>query len=264
VRGRLRRPATGQEEQVEPITLALLAGAAVLAGAINSVAGGGSLILFPALIAAGLSPLAANVTTTTAVWPGYVGTAAGYRAELRGQRPAIVALGLTGLLGGAGGAALLLTTGEALFEAVVPFLVLLAAGLLAVQPRVAGAVQRLPGYSGGLRSPLLHVVVFAAAVYGGYFGAALGVVLLAVLAVFLTRGLQEVNALRSTVALAANTVAVLAFALFGPVHWGAVAVTAPAALLGGYLGARVARLLPVPVLRWTVVVFGVGVGIALL
>lgn len=249
---------------MDPVTLVLLAGAAFLAGGVNSVAGGGSLLLFPALIAAGLSPLAANVTNTTAVWPGYVGTAAGYRSELRGQRRAVAALGITGLVGGAVGAVLLLTTDEALFEAVVPFLVLVAAGLIAVQPRVAGLVQALPGSGGGVRSPLLHGVVFVAAVYGGYFGAALGVVLLAVLAVFLSRDLQEVNALRGALALLVNTVALVAFALFGPVDWTAVAVTAPAALLGGYAGARLARRLPVPVLRWTVVVLGVGVGIALL
>ncbi|MFP5218976.1 MAG: sulfite exporter TauE/SafE family protein [Actinomycetes bacterium] len=246
------------------LELVLLGGVAVLAGGINSVAGGGTLLLFPALIAAGLSPLAANVTSTTAVWPGYAGTAAGYREELRGTGAELRALGATGLAGGAVGAALLLTTDEAVFEAVVPFLVLAAAALLAVQPRMSRLVEGLPGYAGAHRSPLLHAVVFLAAVYGGYFGAALGVILLAVLALFLARGLQEVNALRGAVALLVNTVALVAFALFGPVHWGAVAVTAPAAVVGGYMGARVARRLPVPVLRWTVVVVGVAVAVALL
>ncbi|HWH28251.1 MAG TPA: sulfite exporter TauE/SafE family protein [Mycobacteriales bacterium] len=246
------------------LELVLLGGVAVLAGGVNSVAGGGTLLLFPALIAAGLSPLAANVTSTTAVWPGYVGTAAGYREELRGQGTELRALGATALVGGGLGAALLLTTDEAVFESVVPFLVLAAAALLAVQPRLSRLVGRLPGYAGAHRSPLLHAVVLLAAVYGGYFGAALGVVLLAVLAVFLARGLQEVNALRGAVALLVNTVALVAFALFGPVHWVAVAVTAPAAVAGGYLGARVARRLPVPVLRWTVVAVGVAVAVALL
>lgn len=249
---------------VSALELVLLAGAALVAGGVNSVAGGGTLLLFPALLAAGLSPLAANVTSTTAVWPGYAGTALGYREELRGQRRELRALGTTGLVGGGLGAALLLTTDEAVFEAVVPFLVLAAAALLAVQPRVARLVARLPGYGGAHRSPLLHGVVLVAAVYGGYFGAALGVVLLAVLAVFLARGLQEVNALRGALALLVNTVALVAFALFGPVDWAAVAVTAPSAVVGGYLGARVARRLPVPVLRWTVVVVGVVVGLALL
>lgn len=245
-------------------TLGLLALAGLVAGAVNAVAGGGSLLLFPALLAAGLPPLAANVTNTLAVWPGYVGTVAGYREELRGDRPAVLALGVTGLAGGGVGAGLLLLTGPAAFEAVVPFLVIAAAVLLGVQPRIADAVRRLPGSAGGLRSPLLHAALLAAAVYGGYFGGALGVVLLAVLAVLLTRDLREVNALRSVVSLLVNTVALVVFAAFGPVHWTAVAVTAPAAVLGGYLGARGARQLPVPVLRWAVVTVGVTVGIWLL
>lgn len=246
------------------LELVLLAAAAAVAGGVNAVAGGGTLLLFPALIAAGLSPLAANVTSTTAIWPGYAGTALGYREELRGQGAELRALGVTALVGGGVGAALLLTTDEAVFDAVVPFLVLAAAVLLAVQPRVSRLVEGLPGYAGAHRSPLLHAVVLVAAVYGGYFGAALGVVLLAVLAVFLARGLQEVNALRGAVALLVNTVALVAFAVFGPVDWTAVAVTAPAAVVGGYTGARVARRLPVPALRWTVVVVAVAVAVALL
>jgi uncharacterized protein len=256
---------------VDPVQLIFVAGVAVLAGGINSVAGGGSLVLFPALIAVGLPPLAANVTNTTAVWPGYVGTAVGYREELRGQARAVAALGATGVAGGATGAVLLLTTDESVFETVVPYLVITAALLLAAQARATALVQRMPGSTGGLRSPLLHVALFLAAVYGGYFGGALGVILLAVLAVFLVEGtggealggLQRVNALRGVLALMVNSVALVAFALFGPVDWLLVAVAAPCALLGGYLGARVARRLPARALRWTVVVFGVGVGIAL-
>jgi uncharacterized protein len=254
----------GEADRVSGAELAFLAAVGMLAGGINAVAGGGSLVLFPALLAVGLPPLAANVTNTVAVWPGYVGAAAGYVAELRGQRPAALALGGTALLGGAAGAVLLLSTDERLFDTVVPFLVLGAALLLAAQARVTTAVQRLPGAAGGLRSPLLHAAVFLAAVYGGYFGGALGVILLAVLAVFLGGALQRLNALRSVLALVVNTVALLAFAVYGPVDWTAVAVAAPTALLGGYLGARVARRLPATALRWTVVVFAVGVAIALL
>jgi uncharacterized protein len=250
---------------VDPAQLAFVAAVAVLAGAINAVAGGGSLVLFPALLAVGLPPVAANVTNTTAVWPGYLGTAWGYRSELRGQRTAVLALGGTGLLGAAAGAALLLGTDEALFDAVVPFLVLGAALLLAVQAQVGRLVQGLPGSSGRLRSPLLHLAVFLAAGYGGYFGGALGVILLAVLAVFLVGdSLQRVNALRSALSLVINTVALVAFAVYGPVDWTAVAVAAPGALAGGYLGARVARRLSATALRWTVVVFGAAVGFALL
>lgn len=236
---------------------------ALLAGGLNSVAGGGSLLLFPALLAVGLPPLAANVTTAVSVWPGYVGTAAGYRTELRGQRRSVLALAVSALLGGGAGAALLLTTPESVFDAVVPVLVVLASLLLALQTRVTRWVQTVPGAAGGLRSPLLHAAVFLASVYGGYFGGALGVILLAVLAVFLTGDLQRLNALRSVLALLVNTVALGAFALFGPVDGSAVVVAAPACLLGGYAGARLARRLPVGVLRGVVVAVGLVVGIAL-
>lgn len=246
-----------------PTELILVGVVGLLAGGLNSVAGGGSLLLFPALLAAGLPPLAANVTTTVSVWPGYIGTAAGYHAELRGQRRSVLALAGTALLGGGTGALLLLTTPESLFEAVVPVLVVLASLMLALQTRVTRWVQTVPGVTGGLRSPLLHAALFLAAVYGGYFGGALGVILLTVLAVFLAGDLQRLNALRSVLSLLVNTVALAAFALFGPVDWSVVAVAAPACLLGGYAGARVARRLPVGALRGVVVVVGLVVGIAL-
>jgi uncharacterized membrane protein YfcA len=244
--------------------LALVGVVAVLAGGLNAVAGGGSLLLFPALLVVGLPPLAANVTTTASIWPGYVGTALGYRAELAGQRRRVLALAVTVLAGGAAGAALLLTTPESVFDAVVPALVIVASLLLALQTRVTGWVQRMPGSAGGLGSPLLHVALFLASVYGGYFGGALGVILLAVLAVLLVGDLQRLNALRAVLSLLVNSVALVAFALFGPVDGRVVAVAAPLCLLGGYLGARVARRLPVGTLRAVVVVFGLVVGVALL
>lgn len=228
------------------------------------MAGGGSLLLFPALLAVGLPPLAANVTTTASVWPGYVGTAVGYRHELVGQRRSILVLAAPALLGGAVGALLLLTTPESVFDAVVPVLVIAASLLLALQTWVSRWVQKVPGSAGGLRSPLLHLSLFLAAVYGGYFGGALGVILLAVLAVFLGGDLQRVNALRGVVSLLVNTVALVGFALFGPVDAVVVAVAAPACLLGGYLGARLARGLPAEALRGVIVVFGLAVGLALL
>lgn len=248
---------------MELTELLLVGVAALLAGGLNAVAGGGSLVLFPALLAVGLPALAANVTTTVAIWPGYVGTAVAYRAELAGQRRRVLALAVTVLLGGAVGAALLLTTPEQVFDAVVPVLVVLASLLLALQTRVTGWVAGLPGSAGGVSAPLLHVALFLAAVYGGYFGGALGVILLAVLAVFLAGDLQRLNALRAVLSLLVNTVALVAFALLGPVEWMAVAVAAPAALGGGYLGARIARRMPVRALRSLIVVFGLAVGVAL-
>lgn len=244
-------------------TLALVAAVALAAGAVNAVAGGGSLLLFPSLVAAGLPPLAANVTNTTALWPGYVGAIAGFRRELVGQGRAVLVLGTTGLVGGAVGAGLLLASGEAAFEALVPFLVLGAALLLAVQPRLTQAVQGRPG-AGGVGAPLLHAAVLLAGVYGGYFGGLLGVLLLAVLGVFLGGPMASLAALRSVLSLLVNTVALIAFAVLGPVDWTVVAVTAPAALAGGWAGARLARRLPARRLRWTVVVVGVAAGLALL
>jgi uncharacterized membrane protein YfcA len=244
--------------------LVLLALAGLVAGGLNAVAGGGSLVSFPALLYVGLPPLTANVTNSVALWPGYAGTAVGYRGELAGQRRRVLTLAATAVLGGATGALLLLTTPASVFEQVVPVLVIGASLLLAVQAVVTRRVQRLPGSDGGHRAPLLHASLLLAAGYGGYFGGALGVILLAVLAVFLAEDLQRLNALKSVLSLLVNTVALVAFALFGPVEWEAVAAVAPASLLGGYLGARVARRLNATALRAVVVVFGVCVGVALL
>lgn len=249
---------------MQPTTFVLSGLVGFAAGAVNAVAGGGSLLLFPALLAAGLPPLAANVTNSVALWPGYVGTAVGYRTELADAGGTVRALSATSLIGAAIGAALLLLTPSSVFSAVVPFLVLAASLLLAAQTPVTRWVQGLPGSGGDARSPLLHGAVLLASVYGGYFGGALGVVLLAVLAVFLAQDLQRLNALKAVLSLLVNTVALAAFALFGPVDWAVVAVAAPASLVGGYLGARAARRLPARGLRLTVVAFGIVVGLLLL
>lgn len=242
----------------------LLLAAGLAAGSINAVAGGGSLVSFPALLALGMPPLAANVTNSVAIWPGYVGTSWGYRRELRPQRRRILGLAPAALLGAVAGSVLLLQTSEALFARVVPFLVILGSLLLAVQGRVTSRVRRWPGGGAGARSPLLHVSVAVAAAYGAYFGGGLGVVLLACLGLFVADGLQRLNALKSLLSLGINAIALVAFALFGPVDWSVVAVLAPAALAGGYLGARVARRLDPTVLRAVVVAFGLVVGVLLL
>jgi uncharacterized membrane protein YfcA len=155
-------------------------------------------------------------------------------------------------------------TSEQLFARVVPFLVLLGALLLAVQGRVTDRVRSCLGAGADIRSPLLHAGMAVAAAYGAYFGGGLGVVLLAALGLFLDDTLQHLNALKSVLSLLINAVALVAFSLFGPVVWSAVAVLAPAALAGGYLGARVARRLRPSALRAVVVVFAVGVALALL
>jgi uncharacterized membrane protein YfcA len=247
---------------VSAVDLLIAAGVALLAGGINSVAGGGSLILFPTLVALGLGTVAANVTNSVAQWPGYLGGVAGFRAEYTGQRSRLVRLGIVALLGGTAGSVLLLTTPSEAFDLVVPVLVLLASLLLAVQPLLTKRLQQT-GDDGTRRDPAwLYAALFLATVYGGYFGGALGVILVGVLGVALHR-LKLANALKSALSAVTATVSLLVFALFGPVDWLVVAVAAPASLVGGFLGARVATRIPTTPLRILIVTFGVGVSIYL-
>jgi uncharacterized protein len=247
-----------------PGDVVLLAVAGLAAGAVNAVAGGGSLISFPALLAAGLPPVTANVTNAVAVLPGYLGGTVAYRRELEGQRGRAVALGVTSAVGAVVGAALLLVSSEDLFEAIVPFLILAACALLAAQPALS---KRLgPGSSGGgaHRSPRLHAGAFLSAVYGGYFGAGLGIMLLAVLALSLDDDLQRLNALKGLLSFVIGLATVAVFVAFGPVRWGAALIMAVASFAGGHAGVAVARRLPAYVLRGLVIAFGVGVSIWLL
>lgn len=249
---------------MSPTEALLLAVAGVAAGGLNAVAGGGSLVSFPALLAIGLPPLTANVTNSVAIWPGYVGTCYGYRRELRDQRRRLLTLAPTALFGAAVGCVLLLVTSPETFARIVPFLVLAGSLLLAVQSRVTDLVRRLPGGGSGVRSPLLHLAIGLSAVYGAYFGGGLGVVLLVALGLFVADDLQRLNGLKSALSLLVNGAALVVFSLFGPVEWGSVAVLAPTALVGGYLGARLARRLSPERLRTAVVLFGLTVGAVLL
>jgi uncharacterized membrane protein YfcA len=246
-----------------PETVGLLAGAGLLAGGVNAIAGGGSLISFPALLAAGYPPVTANVTNTVALFPGYAGSVAGGRLELEGQGPRLRAIGITSVVGGIAGSVLLLTTPGEVFRAVVPFLILLACGLLVLQPRLSRFVQGR-GSQHGDRSPVLQLSVLLAAVYGAYFGAGLGVLLLGVLGIFLAEQLRRINALKNVLSLVINAVALIAFGVFGPVAWEAVLVIALTSLTGGYLGARIARRIPSSLLRTAVVLYGVAVSVVLL
>lgn len=241
----------------------LLAGAGVAAGVVNAIAGGGSLISFPALLAIGYPTVSANVTNTVALWPGYIGGAVGYRAELTGQRGRSIAFSVTSVAGAVIGCLLLLITPSGVFDALVPILIAVASLLLALQPWLKSKLTASERMSGGSHRLLLHGGILLGGVYGAYFGAGLGVMLLGILGVFVHDHLQRVNAVRAVLSLVINTVAFAAFALFGPVRWSAVAVMAVASLAGGFLGARVARLLSPTVLRAVIVTFGVGVAVAL-
>ncbi|MGN6331256.1 MAG: sulfite exporter TauE/SafE family protein [Motilibacteraceae bacterium] len=239
----------------------LLAGAGFLAGAVNSVAGGGSLISFPALLGAGYPAVPANVTNSVALWPGYVGGALGYAGMLRERAREFVPLAVTSLIGAVLGAVLLLTTSASVFKSLVPYLILASCVLLVLQPRIARWLRSRgePGADQVAHPAVLHGCVLAASCYGSYFGAGLGVMLLAVLGVLLHEGLNEVNGIKNALSLLINTVALIAFALFGPVQWPAVLVMATTSLLGGYAGALVAKRIDPRVLRGSVFVFGVVV-----
>lgn len=239
--------------------LVFLGAAALAAGAVNAIAGGGSLLSFPALLAVGYPSVAANVTNLVALVPGYAAGSIAYRRELAGQGRRIRALGLTSAIGAAAGTAILLVGPASAFEAVVPFLILLACGLLAAQPALARAVSRTRGGAGWL-----HLSVFAATVYGGYFGAGLGIMLLAALGAFLDDDLQRLNALKGTLGLTVAVVAAVSVAIFGPVAWGPALVMGATSLIGGWLGAKLAQRLAAEVLRWAIVAFGAVLALVLL
>jgi len=246
-----------------------LLAAGLAAGTVNAVAGGGSLITFPALVAVGLAPVPANVTNSIAVSPGYLASVYGSRTDLgelaavRGRR-ALLTLLPTAIVGTAIGCALLLATPARVFELVVPFLVLAAAAILAFQDRLRALVAHPHAMSLRRRAVALHTMVGVGAVYGGYFGAALGVILVAALGLVLDESLARVTALKNAISAVVGLGTVVAFGVFGPVDWKAVAILAPATMLGGYAGARLARRLPARALRVVIVTVGTLVGLVLL
>ena len=238
----------------------LLAVAGFFAGALNAAAGGGSLISFPALIAIGYTPLSANVTNNVAVAPGYVTGVTGYRRELRGQGHRILPLTIASVAGSLVGVGLILVSSQGAFESIVPFLVLAACLLLALQPAITRRLEERssdgdrPG-TGALAGQAL------AAVYGGYFSAALGVVLLAVLGLAFDDTLQRLNALKALLQLVIGAVSAVGFALVTSVAWTAVAIVAPASVVGGEVGARLARRVSDRALRIGIVTYGVACAI---
>jgi uncharacterized membrane protein YfcA len=242
----------------------LLLAAGLAAGTVNAIAGGGSLITFPTLVAVGMSPLVANVTNSLAMFPGYVGSVLGSRTDLDGQRRRVRRLLPTAVAGGAAGCALLLATPARTFEVVVPFLVLGAAAVLAFQQRLRRVVGQPQLMSSRRQEVSLQALVAAGSVYGGYFGAALGVMLVAALGLLLAETMARISALKNVISAVVGLTTVVAFGIFGPVNWAAVGILAPATVVGGYLGARLARRLPSTVLRTLIVVFGTVIGVILL
>jgi uncharacterized membrane protein YfcA len=247
----------------------LLIAAGLAAGTVNAIAGGGSLVTFPALLATGLASVPANVTNSIAVFPGYLGSVVGSRsdlAELAAEigRRRILSLLSTTTAGTAAGCVLLLATPGEAFDRVVPFLVLGAGAVLAFQDRMRSVVGHPHEMPARRRALSRHGVVLLCSVYGGYFGAALGVMLVAALGLVLATSLARVSALKNVISAVVGLITLLVFALFGPVDWVDVAILAPATVTGGYAGARLARRLPAPVLRGLIVTFAGVVGVVLL
>ena len=245
---------------VELVTVGV---AAVVAGAVNALAGGGTLLTFPVLLAVGVPALAANITNTVALCPGYLGGALAQAGRLRGDRRELYVFGLAGALGGFAGGLLLLHSGQETFRALVPYLILLAAGLLAAEAPVRKWQERRNSPGGGLPVPSGGKVlpVFLASIYGGYFGAGLSVIVLAVLALVSHESLTRLNARKQVIALCVNVAAALLFLFSGKIVWSAGVVMAIGALAGGGMGGLLADRVPPQVLRTIVVVFGVVVAV---
>jgi uncharacterized membrane protein YfcA len=239
-------------------TLAVLA-AGLAAGGINAIVGSGSLITFPALVAVGFSPITANVSNAVGLSFGNVSAAWGYRRELEGQRRRILIAGTGTMFGAITGGVLLLTLPERVFEAVVPPLILLACALMVLRP----VPEFSHGWLGRHGEVALFFVAVTVGVYGGYFGAAQGVILLAALRFLIPDQLQRLNGLKNATVVVANGVAALLFVIFAHIAWDAAALVAAGSIAGAYTGARHGRRIPDEVLRWTVVIVGLVVAIVL-
>lgn len=236
--------------------------AAIGAGATNALAGGGTLISFPVLIAVGVPPVAANITNAIALCPGYFGATIAQLRNLKGQRAQLLLLVPVAMLGGLTGGMILVHTGERTFTALVPWMILAASLLLAVQEPVrAFVVKRLANPNHKSHLVLASLPIAAAAIYGGFFSAGMSVLLLAMLGLTLDDSLTRLNALKQVLAFSVNIAAAVFFLWSDKVVWPAAVVMAAGALMGGAIGGRLAGKLPPAVLRWTVVVAGTSIAI---
>lgn len=254
------------------INLALVVVAALIAGVMNAIAGGGTLLTFPALIALGVPPINANATSTVALWPGAVGSMWGYRRELQGSRTWAAGFALPSLLGGGLGAWLLLRTSAELFSDIVPWLVLGATMLFMVQRPVMGwfAKRRAPlaetDEERTSRRPPWPILAyqFLVGVYGGYFGAGVGILMLAALGFMGLTNIHRMNGLKNWGGLCMNGVAATMFACSSLVSWPVALAMAVGAISGGYLGSRMAQRVPQELVRGAVVAIGLVSGVLLL
>jgi uncharacterized membrane protein YfcA len=241
------------------IAAILLAG--VAAGTINTVVGSGTLITFPTLLALGVPPVTANVSNTVGLVPGSISGSIGYRRELRGQSRRVLILASGSLLGGIAGAVLLLVLPSKAFDTIVPVLIAIGVLLVILGPAISRRVAQRAEARGGLPHHgawWVWPAVFGAGVYGGYFGAAQGVLLMAILGIGVDDTLQRHNATKNVLALIVNAVAAVVFILVADVDWAVAGLIAAGAVVGGVIGSTVGRRLPVPVLRGVIVVVGVA------
>jgi hypothetical protein len=245
------------------IDFILIGLAAVAAGLVNALAGGGTLITFPMLTAVGVPAVIANITNTVALCPGYLGGILAQRKDLQDQKERLWLLVPAAAIGGVIGGLLLFNTSEKVFRQLVPVLILLACGLLAAQEPLRSWLTKRAGQAGSkkISERWAALPVGLAAIYGGYFGAGLSVIVLAVLGLVLEDNLTRLNALKQAVAFSTNIAAAILFIFSGRVLWPAALVMAVGALLGGNIGGRLAGRIKPSTLRYTVVAIGVVVAI---
>ncbi|HEV3216776.1 MAG TPA: sulfite exporter TauE/SafE family protein [Vicinamibacterales bacterium] len=251
---------------ISPAHLAAFA-AALVAGAINSVAGGGTLITFPVLIWIGLPSVTANATSTVAIWPGSLGSIGGYRRELKGLTSSSYVLIVPSAAGGIIGAVLLRMTPAHVFDRLVPLLILFATFLFMLQEPVTRLIRRgaTDGNAGG-RGWVMGAIVFQffVALYGGYFGAGIGILMLAALGILGYTDIHQMNGLKNLLALAINGVAALYFISMAMVRWPEAIIMAVGAIAGGYGGAGLARKIGAQGVRRIVIIIGFGMTLSLL
>ncbi|MDP9092300.1 MAG: sulfite exporter TauE/SafE family protein [Actinomycetota bacterium] len=242
----------------------LVFAAGIAAGTINAVVGSGTLITFPVLLGIGVPPVTANVSNTLGLVPGSIAGAYGYRPELTGQGKRAITLGIGSTLGAVAGAVLLLTLPAGAFKVIVPVLIAVALVVVVFGPRLVAAITPGQHAPNSRVKPTLWLLVLCTGVYGGYFGAAQGVLLMGILGVLLDESLQRQNALKNVLAGLTNAVAAIVFVASAHIDWAAAGLIAAGSIVGGTVGAKVGRRLPPKVLRALIVAVGVVAIIKLL
>ncbi|MEW1843084.1 sulfite exporter TauE/SafE family protein [Nonomuraea angiospora] len=238
-----------------PLEMVAVLAAGVAGGGINAIVGNGSLITFPTLLAVGLPPITANVSNNIGLVPGGLTGVMGYRPELKGQRERLLRLAPASVVGSLAGGLLLLTLPESSFNVIVSVLIAMSCALVLIQPKLSSLLAARPGREHG--GPWLWLGALAAGVYGGYFGAGQGILVIGLMGIMLDEKLQRINAAKNVLVLLVNFTAAVLYALVADVDWQAVLLVALGSTVGGFLGARLGRRLPAPFLRGLIVCIGV-------